>query len=88
MDIKNGEEASTGSTSDTAINITDVDKGLGNSVEHQIRVLTGSVQFGRGAIGEDQYAFTSDFGTFIMTMPVGELHAKQASDSDTFVVVI
>lgn len=87
MDVTNGQLVTTGSTSAVKILITDLTENPGD-VEHMIQVVAGTIKFGRNAVGADQHGFTSADGSFIMTMPNGELFAQCAADTDTFRITV
>lgn len=85
MDVTNGQLVTVGSTTATKILITDLTENP-KDVEFMIRVVAGTIKFGRGSVGADQHGFTSSDGAFIMTMPNGDLFAQCAADTDTFVI--
>ncbi len=86
--IKNGEAMTISSGSDEALIMTDIDNGVGNSVEFMILITSGSAQLGRGVCGATQHPFTAAQTPVIMTMPNGELHIKPSGGACTFVVTV
>ncbi len=84
--IKNGQEMTISSGSDEGLTMTDVDQGLGNSIEFVVYITSGSAQLGRGVCGATQHVFTAAQTPVIMTMPNGELHIKPSGGAATFYV--
>lgn len=88
MNVALGQTAQAGSTSDTAITVTDTD---GNSVSdgyvtYFIRVITGTLKFGVGSVHADAYGWGAGEDVHPITCFNGNLYFKAAASTDTFVV--
>lgn len=82
MDVRIGELASTGSTSDTLITITDLPS---HSPTHVIQVVSGTLKVGRLSTPTTAHPFAAGDKILISLFP-GELCVKQGGASDTWVI--
>jgi hypothetical protein len=84
MDAVNHELITAGSTTDTAINITD---GPGSGyVTYFPKVVTGTVKFGINSVHANAHGYTSSDVIPPCTCPAGTFRFKAAANTDTFVV--
>lgn len=84
MDVKQGQKASTGTTTATQINITDL-IGPG-PYDFFVKVITGTVKVGIGTVPSTQHGWTSSDVVVPISGENGNLYVLQAANGDEFVI--
>lgn len=80
-----GELLSAGVTTDVAVTITNASPSL--ELEFLILVVSGTIKFGKGSVNANAHGYAAG-EKVIIRCNNGQLHAKQASAADTFVVTV
>jgi hypothetical protein len=85
MNVAIGELASTGTTADTAITITNTaGVALAGHLDFFLKVVSGTVKIGIGSIPTTAQGWTSSDVVLPVTCYNGKLHLKQAANGDTW----
>jgi len=79
-----GEQITPGVT--TAVAITITDDGTTQEVNHFIKVIAGTIKFGRGSVHANAHGFTSTDTVPPIKCRAGELFVKCASITDKLVI--
>lgn len=86
MDVEQGEAASTGTTTDTAVTVTNASGSF--ELSFFVKCITGTLKIGKGSVNASAHAF----GPTDVIPPIGckngELHVQQGSAGDTWVVTV
>ena len=86
MNVRIGEEASAGSTNDTAVVMSEFETT--EKLDHYITVVSGTIKFGVGSVPSTATGFTSSMKVPPIRCKNGDLHIKQAASGDKFVISI
>lgn len=86
MNVRVGEEASAGSTNDTAVLMSEFDPNM--KLTHFVTVVSGTIKFGAGSVPSTATGFTSSMKVPPIKCKNGDLRIKQAASGDKFVITI
>lgn len=86
MNVRVGEEASAGTTNDTAIVMSEFPTT--EKLTHFITVINGTCKFGVGSVPTTATGFTSSMKVPPIKCKNGDLRVKQSANGDDFVITV
>lgn len=88
MNVSVGELITSGTTDAQSINVTNINPGKNEAIDHVIKVVSGTWKFGVGSIPSTAHEYTTTEGNNVAIIHCypGHLYAQAAADTDTLVI--